>query len=301
MNILITESQFNRINESTSKKPDLCLKTESYTSFCKKIEKIINGRKGNLSTISSNFFDEVVRNPNFFETITLKPGVDAFDSRLENLKELQTILSNNKSCPEIQSRLQNDIEILPTKGLTMVVDETNQYSLLNRLNSHYTAKSYLLTNLILDSVDKSEGEKIELNDISEDKIIELLKYVMNGNNIDIVSESLFDLLENNKDFREDFMGSLQYSRETGNKIEQEVFNILREKYGEKNVIEFSEDFGFIDYFGIDGILIDGGSANPIQISSSVKTNPKIFEFSSESCTPMGFYKTGNKTIKYTPI
>jgi hypothetical protein len=183
----------------------------------------------------------------------------------------------------------------------MVVDETNQYSLLNRLNSHYTAKSYLLTNLILDSVDKSEGEKIELNDISEDKIIELLKYVMNGNNIDIVSESLFDLLENNKDFREDFMGSLQYSRETGNKIEQEVFNILREKYGEKNVIEFSEDFGFIDYFGIDGILIDGGSANPIQISSSVKTNPKIFEFSSESCKPMGFYKTGNKTIKYTPI
>lgn len=301
MNILITESQFNRINESVEKKPDLCPTLGRYSEFCKKIEKIINGRKANLGTISSEFFDKVVRNKEYFDTVTLEPGNVEFDIRMENLIKLQSILSNYDSCSEIQNRLKNDIEVLPNKGLEMVVDEKNKYSLLNRLNTHYSAKAYLLTKIILDYLNESEGEEIELNTISDEKIIELLKYVINDNNISSVSDSLFKLLKRDKSFHNYFMGSLEYSQKVGNKIEQDVFNILRDKYGEENVIQFSEDFGFIDYFGIDGILINDGFASPIQISSSVKTNPKIFEFTSESCKPIGFYKTGNKVIKYTPI
>ena len=50
---------------------------------------------------------------------------------------------------DLLSKLEKDIEILPTKGLQMVVDEDNKYSLLNRLDTHYTAKAYLLTKIIL--------------------------------------------------------------------------------------------------------------------------------------------------------
>jgi hypothetical protein len=310
MNILITETQFNSINESTTKNQNLCTTFGRYSDFCKKIEKNIKdsrtgGREGNLVNLSSKFFNDVVRNPKFFKTITLTPGNPEFDNRMESLLKLQLILSNFNSCPEIQNKLKNDIEVLPKKGLQMVVDEDNKYSLLNRLDTHWSAKAYLLTKIILDELQGYENEenieKIDLNNISDEKIREIIKYVIDNDNIDEVSEYLFDLLNENKEFREYFMGSLKYSRDVGNKVEQDVFNSLREKYGKRNVIEFSGDFGFVDYFGIDGIVIKDEVAHPIQISTSIKSNPKIFKYASERCRPLGFYKNNNIITKYTPI
>jgi|688.fasta_scaffold434172_2 hypothetical protein len=304
MNILITESQLNIINESTLKRQDLCATFGGYSEFCRQIEKNIKGRKENLGNLSSNFFNDVVKNPKFFKTITLEPGNPEFDSRMDRLIMLQFVLANFRSCPEIQTKLQKDIEVLPKKGLKMVVDENNKYSLLNRLDTHYSAKAYLLTKIILDEIEGYENQekidKIDLNDISDEKIREIIKYVIDNNNVDEVSEYLFDLLNENKEFRDYFMGSLKYSRDMGNKVEQDIFNSLRQKYGKENVIEFSGDFGFVDYFGIDGILIEGEVAHPIQISTSIKSHPKIFKYASERCKPLGFYKNDNIVTKYSP-
>jgi hypothetical protein len=162
----------------------------------------------------------------------------------------------------------------------------------------------LLTKIILDEIEGYENQekidKIDLNDISDEKIREIIKYVIDNNNVDEVSEYLFDLLNENKEFRDYFMGSLKYSRDMGNKVEQDIFNSLRQKYGKENVIEFSGDFGFVDYFGIDGILIEGEVAHPIQISTSIKSHPKIFKYASERCKPLGFYKNNNIVTKYSP-
>jgi hypothetical protein len=304
MNILITESQLNTINESTLKRQDLCATFGGYSNFCKQIENNIKGRKENLINLSSNFFNDVVKNPKFFKTITLEPGNPEFDSRMDRLILLQVILANFRSCPEIQTKLKKDIEVLPKKGLKMVVDENNKYSLLNRLDTHYSAKAYLLTKIILDEIggyeNKEKIDKIDLNNISDEKTIEIIKYIIDNNNIDNVSKYLFELLNENQEFRDYFMGSLKYSKDVGNKVEQDVFNALRQKYGKGNVIEFSDDFGFVDYFGIDGILIKGEVAHPIQISSSIKSNPKIFKYASERCKPLGFFKSNNIVTNYSP-
>ena len=310
MKILITESQFNIISEAAGKRQNLCATFGTYSPFCKKVERIIKdgrtgGREGNLVNLSSKFFNKVVTNPNYFQTITLTPGNEEYEKRMEDLLKFKDVLKQYNSCPEIYSKLVKDIEILPEKGLKMVVDENNQYSLLNRLDTHYTAKAYLLTKIILDELEsfwvEEGGEKTDLNNLPDDKIRELIIYVIDDSNIDGVSEHLKDLLDNDETFREYFLGSLEYSRYKGNQIEHDVFNILRRKYGEDKVYEFSGDFGFVDYFGVDGVLVIGGQAHPIQISTSMKGNLKIFIYAFSFCKPLGFYKEGNIVTQYQPF
>jgi len=310
MKIVITESQFNTISESANKRQNLCATFYSYSPFCTKVEKMIKdgrtgGREGNLVNLSSKFFNKVVKNPNYFDTITLSPGNEEYDSRMDDLLKFRDVLKQYNSCPEIYSKLVEDINILPQKGLKMVVDGNNQYSLLNRLDTHYTAKAYLLTKIILDELEsfwvEEGGEKTDLNNLPDDKIRELITYVIDDLNVDGVSEHLRDLLDNNKSFHDYFLGSLEYSRNKGNEVEHDVFNILRKKYGSDKVFEFSGDFGFVDYFGVDGVLVIGGEAHPIQISTSMKGNPKIFKYASNFCKPLGFYKEGNVVTQYQPF
>lgn len=310
MKIILTESQFDVINESVVKKQNLCATFGHETPFCHKVETILkDGRKGgkdnNMVNLSSQFFNKVVRNPEYFTTITLTTGNEEYEKRMSDLIKFRDVLKKYNSCPEILSKLENDIEILPEKGLKMVVDENNQYSLLNRLDTHYSAKSYLLTKIILDELEdfwkETDGEKVDLNKLPDDKVREIISYVIDDSNIDGVSEYLHDLLKNNKFFREYFFGTLEYSRNKGNMIEDDVFNVLRRKYGPDKVFEFSGDFGFVDYFGVDGVLVIGGVAHPIQISTSMKGNPKIFRYSSEFCKPLGFYKEGNTVTQYQPF
>jgi hypothetical protein len=310
MKIIVTESQFNTINENAIKRQNLCATFGYEAPFCNKVEKIIKdgrtgGRDSNLVNLSSKFFNKVVTNPEYFNTVTLTPGNEEYDSRMEDLLKFKEVLKKYKSCPDILSKLEKNIEILPTKGLQMVVDENNKYSLLNRLDTHYTAKAYLLTKIILDELEsfwsENEDEKVDLNRISDEKIREIVTYVIDDENVDGVSDYLSDLLKNNEQFRDYFLNSLEYSRAKGNQIEDEIFNVLRRKYGSDKVIEFSGDFGFVDYFGVDGVLVIDSIAHPIQISSSMKGNPKIFKYSSEFCQPLGFYKEGNVVTKYQPF
>jgi len=310
MKIIVTESQFNTINENAVKRQNLCATFGYEAPFCSKIEKIIKdgrtgGRDGNLVNLSSKFFNKVVTNPEYFNTVTLRPGNEEYDSRMEDLLKFREVLKKYKSCPEILSKLEKNIEVLPTKGLQMVVDENNKYSLLNRLDTHYTAKAYLLTKIILDELEnfwsENEDKKVDLNKISDEKIREIVTYVIDDKNVGGVSDYLSDLLKNNEQFRDYFFNSLEYSRTKGNQIENEFFNVLRKKYGPEKVIEFSGDFGFVDYFGVDGVLVIDGIAHPIQISTSMKGNPKIFKYASDFCKPLGFYKEGNVVTKYQPF
>ena len=308
MKIIITESQLNTLNESTRKKQDLCATFSNGHFFCHKIEKMLKpgglGSKKNLITLSKNFFDRVVKNPKYFNVVILTPENEKYQERMKVLEEFIDILKKYKSCPEIVSDLNKEIQVLPKKGLQMVVDDKNQYSLLNRLDTHYSAKSYLLTKIILDNnlesfLEEKGEEKINLNNLSDDKIIDLITtHVFDDLYVDDVSEYLKNLLDNDEIFRNYLFGALEYSREVGNEIEQDFFNRLRNKYGENKVFEFSGDFGFVDDFGVDGVVIINDIAHPIQISSQKKANPKVFSYSSQYCKPLGYYKQGNNLMTY---
>jgi len=302
MKYLISESQLNTVlNEAKIQPKDLCNSFGENSSFCRRVEEILKdgrtgGKTGNISSLSAKFFKKVVTNTNHFRIVTLEPGVPEYEERVSQLTNFKEILENYDVCPEIIYEVEKDLENLPIKRLKMAVDDDNHYSLLNRLDTHYTAKAYLLSYLMLNAEDKETLKKEDDN-----KIRESLKIFLSDDlNIELVAGYLSQLLKDNDDFRKYFLSSLEYSREQGNKVESEVFNVLRKKYGEDNVFEFSGDFGFVDHFGVDGIVVINEFAHPVQISS-VQKSPKIFKYSSEYCKPLGFYKNGSKVHKYEPL
>jgi hypothetical protein len=95
------------------------------------------------------------------------------------------------------------------------------------------------------------------------------------------------------------MDAFNFSRNKGYEIEDEGWNALT-KAG-FDVFPFSDDFGFIDYFGIDMVAVKDGVAYPVQVSSQMKMNPKIFNYEAPDCKVFALYKSGNKFVKYSPM
>jgi hypothetical protein len=301
MKIVINEGQFESIiSESKSHISQLCSHFNDKSKFCESVESVLKGRKKSIFNKSQEFFNKVIKDSGYFDVVTLEPGNRLYDERLSELIKFKDILEQYKSCPEIVNAVKKDIEILPKKGLKMNIDENNDYSIINRLNSHYTAQAYLLTKMIIDSLENEGFDTTRLINPSNEDVIKMIDHVLLEDYVVEVSENLSELLRNNEHFRKDLIGTLERSRELGNSVEDEVFSKLRGTYGGENVFEFSGDFGFVDHFGVDGVVIINGVLHPIQISTSMKT-PKLFKYDSENCKTRGYFKSGNKIIMYEPI
>jgi hypothetical protein len=301
MKIVINEGQFESIiSESKSHISQLCSHFNDKSKFCESVESVLKGRKKSIFNKSQEFFNKVIKDSGYFDVVTLEPGNRLYDERLSELIKFKDILEQYKSCPEIVNAVKKDIEILPKKGLKMNIDENNDYSIINRLNSHYTAQAYLLTKMIIDSLENEGFDTTRLINPSNEDVIKMIDHVLLEDYVVEVSENLSELLRNNEHFRKDLIGTLERSRELGNSVENEVFSKLRSTYGDENVFEFSGDFGFVDHFGVDGVVIINGVLHPIQISTSMKT-PKLFKYDSENCKTRGYFKSGNKIIMYEPI
>jgi hypothetical protein len=301
MKIVINEGQFESIiSESKSHISQLCSHFNDKSKFCESVESVLKGRKKSIFNKSQEFFNKVIKDSGYFDVVTLEPGNRLYDERLSELIKFKDIIEQYKSCPEIVNAVKKDIEILPKKGLKMNIDENNDYSIINRLNSHYTAQAYLLTKMIIDSLENEGFDTTRLINPSNEDVIKMIDHVLLENYVVEVSENLSELLRNNEHFRKDLIGTLERSRELGNSVENEVFSKLRSTYGDENVFEFSDDFGFVDHFGVDGVVIINGVLHPIQISTSMKT-PKLFKYDSENCKTRGYFKSGNKIIMYEPI
>lgn len=301
MKIVINEGQFESIiSESKSHISQLCSHFNDKSKFCESVESVLKGRKKSIFNKSQEFFNKVIKDSGYFDVVTLEPGNRLYDERLSELLKFKDVLEQYKACPDIVNAVKKDIEILPKKGLKMNIDENNDYSIINRLNSHYTAQAYLLTKMIIDSLENEGFDTTRLINPSNEDVIKMIDHVLLEDYVVEVSENLSELLRNNEHFRKDLIGTLERSRELGNSVENEVFSKLRSTYGDENVFEFSGDFGFVDHFGVDGVVIINGVLHPIQISTSMKT-PKLFKYDSENCKTRGYFKSGNKIIMYEPI
>jgi hypothetical protein len=313
MKVILSENQLKGvILEAMFKPKDLCDSFGQYSRFCTKVSDALKdgrtgGKEGNMIKISKEFFTDVLKKTDFFKKIVLKPDVTEYEERLEELKKFRDILKNHNSCARIVSDVEKDIDILPTKGLIMNIDDDEKYSLLNRLDTHYSAKGFLLTKKILDVFEKtkqnSEHEDLDLNKANDLEIRELLKNSMRNENVNSIASYFSNLLNSDEQFKLFLFKALEYSRESGNAVEKTVFNKLRSIYGDNNVFEFSQDFGFVDYFGADGVIVIDEVAHPIQISTN-KKYPKIFQYvepktkNYNGCRPIGYYKEGKEVVKY---
>lgn len=301
MKILVNESQFLSIlSESKSHTGELCSHFGVNSIFCQRISVFIKNNRGNSRKKSRDFFKDVLQNSGKFKTIELNPGNEEYKKRETELEKFRNLLVANNSCPNIVSEIDEELKTLPNKGLKMNVGENNEYDILNRLDTHYSGQAFLLTRMILDSLDEVGLKEQNLSTLDDKKIVELISFVLQDENVEEVATNLKRLLDTNEHFRNDLLGTISYSKEKGAKIENTIFDVLREKYGADNVYSFSNDYGFVDNYGVDGVVVFNGMAHPVQISTSPKTpEPKIFEYTSQSCKPIGYFKgKENQTITY---
>lgn len=299
----------NPLNESVNiTNSNLCETFSEGTEFCKKLSEILRTGKGGVGTGTLKkgaikFFKHLIQSEHtgLGKKIELSPGVKQFDKRLKELKKFLKILKKNNACKKMQKSVSEDIKNVVNKKLKMIVDEDEQYSVLNRIDTHYTFRSYILTKAALDLFKGEEG--ISIDSLDNEGIVDLvtntiLKYKTNElldelsltyiN--DLINKSLEDDLE-----RDMLISHLELSRSVGNEVENDAIQILKNK--KYKVYNFSQDFGFIDHFGVDMLVKDKNSVHPTQVSTGRKINPKIYDYVDDDCECWAIYKANKRFRK----
>jgi len=288
------------------KKSDPCEILGEGKQFCKNLKKILDkgtGGKGaeKLKKQAISVFQKL-RNGDYIsmgEKIVLEPGNKFYDDRIQDMIVLKDVLTKNNSCSAIVSAIESDMKKLENKGMTMRVDDQQKYSLFNRLNTHSTNQAYIITRLAQEINKKKSFKFYRMDTFDNNQIIEeVMDLLMEPSTMNQLDE-LIGRLMNDETSQKAVMDAFNFSRSKGYEIEDEGWNALK-KAG-FDVFPFSDDFGFIDYFGIDMVAVKDNVAYPVQVSSQMKMNPKIFNYEAPDCKVFALYKSGNKFVKYSPM
>jgi len=299
------------LTESTSRYTNPCDTFSEGKEFCKNLSFILNkGRGGTgsrtLKKKMIDFFTELLQGDysGVGKKVTLEPGNKHFVDRYEELVNLHALLKEYGACNKMRKSIENDLEVITTKGLKMVVDDEENYSLLNRIDTHYTFRSYILTKAALDIYEETETEK-SLDDLDNQEIISLINRIALSfdfdNSFDKASlqfiDSLIQSSLEDENERNMLLSSLAGTRSGGNKVENEVARLFALK--DYQVHNFGQDFGFVDNFGIDMVVTKDGKLHPVQVSTQRKNQPKFFSFNDKDCECWAIYQTNNGFRKET--
>ena len=290
------------LNESTNQQHP-CDSLNKGRTFCKNLNSILSkgtGGKGsrNLKKLSIDFFRNLIKGgeQSIGTNITLKPGNEHFNRRYDDLIHFYNLLVEYNACSRMQKSIENDLSVIGDKGLTMLVDDEEKYSIFNRLNTHFSNQSYILTKAMLDIYSEDN-----IDEYDNEEIIDKVNYIIND--VDVASlafiNSIIQNILSDESDRETLMGYFDFTRTKGNQVEKEAAEILRKN--KFKVIEFGDDYGFVDYFGVDMVAIKNGVLHPIQVSSGRKGNPKFFEFQDHDCDCWALYKTYSGFRKETTL
>jgi hypothetical protein len=156
-----------------------------------------------------------------------------------------------------------------------------EYSILNRIDTHYSVQAYILT-LIAKDLNFNLLDTYDAKQIME----EVDSFILSEPNR--IKDKLNSLIENES---ESMVNSLLYSSIKGGRIELSAIKSF-EKLGFK-VYNFANDFGFVDYFGVDILVEKDGKIHPVQISTQRKFNPEITKYNDSDCECWMVYKDMN--------
>jgi hypothetical protein len=233
------------------------------------------------------------------DKIVLEPGNKFYEDRIQDMRTLKEVLQNNNSCSAIVSAVDQDMKKLEGKGMTMRVDDQQKYSLFNRVNTHSTNQAFIISKLAQEVNKKKSYKFYQMDTFDNNQIIEeVLDLLMDPSTMKDLDDLIGRLMKD-ENSQKAVMDAFNFSRNKGYEIEDEGWNALT-KAG-FDVFPFSDDFGFIDYFGIDMVAVKDGVAYPVQVSSQMKMNPKIFNYEAPDCKVFALYKSGNKFVKYSPM
>ena len=257
------------------------------SEFCKKLSNILkSGRGGKGAKLfkrkSYDTFTKL-RDEGFgkgMEVQTLEPGNPLFDARIDELKQFFGLLTKYNACSKMRNDIKNDIMNVKKKQLKMITDE-GEYSILNRLDTHYSGQAYILTLLAKDL------DFYLIDTYDNDQIIEEVDlFILSKPHR--IKDKINTLMDDERGSVED---TLSYSKIKGGRVELGAVNAFK-KLG-YTVYNFATDFGFVDHFGVDMLVEKDGEIHPVQVSSQRKFSPEIAKYNDSDCECWMVYKDRN--------
>jgi hypothetical protein len=218
-----------------------------------------------------------------------------FSDNIDNLNELYNLLF--PSCKvKTKNTIDNFKRDLAEKFLFVnKEDDKFTYSLLNKLNTNYSGLSYLLTNF---------RERFKLKDRSFDDIFDLYfkpTYKNEGNEVN--ESKFFNLIvnyfskdsiyhEESKKIIDDTLKTIRGTDEIGKNTENQAYEYLKNKFGENNVKNFSGDYSWVDFLGVDMVIYNNNSKEwiPVQIKTNVDQCKPNYRFCKNVCIGKNQYK-----------
>lgn len=296
------EDEKENLTESVSGSKKPCETLSQGKEFCKKLQNILSsgtGGKGarTLKNDNFNFWRDYISGEyvTIQKKIVLSPGTEEFKKRYKDLLKFKQVLNKFSNCSKMKDAISKDLIVIKTKGITMLVNDDDEYSLFNRLDSHYSNQAYILTKVVLEiydeNIDEYDNQEIisTINEMSNDYDPSFYGF------IDTVIQSILD----DENDRETLMGYFQYTRDKGYDVESKAAEVLRKNGYE--VHEFGGDYSFVDYFGVDMLATKDGVLRPIQVSSGRKSEPKFYEFQDNDCECWLLYPASKGRFKRETI
>jgi len=147
----------------------------------------------------------------------------------------------NESCPKLRKYVIESMKRFTEHYV--IWDEKQQYDLLNKLTTNYTAAAYMLTANLPDYYKTS----VSFNNV--------LKYFFDDKNDDGLTP--FEVFmgkiasENKREIRERINQTITQKTKDGQEIEDRFYEYITEQLGGSDVITYSGDYSFMDMIGID--------------------------------------------------
>ena len=214
-----------------------------------------------------------------------------FKERSDKFIEVRDMLTSycsktNVTIPNFRTKIMADAVFIEKK------DDKTEYTLLNKLNTNYTAGAYLLT--IHRNRNKLLGKTFDFifNDFFGNSEIRANRG-QESKFVDFMLNFLTDK-EDEVEIMKEVFKTIQATTDIGIKTENEAHKFLNSKYGAQNVINYSGDYSFVDLFGIDFMVrgIEGYKDRYIPIQ--VKTNIEHLYGNTNVCVNVAMAKKNGK-------
>jgi hypothetical protein len=190
-----------------------------------------------------------------------------FKKNVEDFVLAQELIS--PSCDKSEEAFRKEKEKYAKKFLFVdKLGEKYTYNNLSKLNSNFTALSYLLTKFREKNGLKGETFEIIFKNYFETPSNENLP--KESEFVNFIFE-YFSGKEEATSIMNDVLKTIQGTTDIGNKTEGELIPLLKKHFGEKNVKVFSGEGSFVDNVGIDVLVFDTeiGGWVPTQIKTSI--------------------------------
>jgi hypothetical protein len=208
----------------------------------------------------------------------LKNHLKFFDENDEffsqNVKNLEILLEHTSYCEKTIEEIKKFQKKLPGKAIFVhKIAEKYQYSLLNKLNTNFSALAYLLTQYRLK------------NNLQDSSVQDVFKKYFQGGEFYNVLMNYFENKEYEIEIFKEVFNTITNTSRKGRETEMLAIKMLKNKFGEENVIDFAGDFSFVDMMGVD-VLVYSSKMNkwvPVQIKSKMEHCKGNYRFCENIC------------------